>query len=104
VTSEPAQETVQNPEVRDNTEANRFEILVGGEVVGFSAYQRFGNSIVFTHTEVSPTRQEHGLASRLVEAALDQVRDTTNLRVVAQCPYVAHWLTKHPDYQDLLAR
>jgi predicted GNAT family acetyltransferase len=104
VTSEAATGAAQNTEVRDNTGANRFEVLINGEVVGFSAYQRFGDSIVFTHTEVSPTRQEHGLASQLVQTALDQIRDTTRLRVVAQCPYVAHWLTKHEDYRILLSR
>jgi predicted GNAT family acetyltransferase len=104
VTPETGAEAGQKPDVRDNAEAGRFELLIDGEVVGFSAYQRFGNSIVFTHTEVSPSRQEHGLAGQLVQAALDQVRDTTKLRVVAQCSFVAHWLSKHPDYQDLLSR
>ena len=97
-------DAVQKPEVRDNPEENRFEILIAGQVVGFSAYQRFGNSIVFTHTEVSPSRAEHGLGSELVQSALDEIRDTTNLRVVAQCPFVAHWLRNHPDYQPLLTR
>ena len=90
--------------MRQNVDEHRFEILVGGEIAGFSAYRQFGNSIVFTHTEISPERQEHGLAGELVQAALDQIRSTTDLRVVAQCPYVAHWLSTHPDYRDLLTR
>ncbi len=91
-------------EVRDNEGASRFEIVVDGEVAGFSAYRKFGHSIVFTHTEIAPNREEHGLGTRLVQTALDQVRDTTTLRVVAQCPFVAHFVREHPDYQDLLSR
>ncbi|MDQ1571567.1 MAG: GCN5-related N-acetyl-transferase, partial [Actinomycetota bacterium] len=36
--------------------------------------------------------------------ALDQVREQTDYRVVAQCPFTAHWLKQHPDYQDLTRR
>jgi hypothetical protein len=94
----------QNIEVRDNPDEDRFEILVDGEVAGFSAYLRSGESIVFTHTQVDPDRTEHGLGSRLVGAALDQIRDTGSARVVAQCPFVAKFVREHPDYQPLLAR
>jgi len=91
-------------EVRQDTAEDRFELVIDGQVAGFSAYQQQGDSIVFTHTEISPDRQEHGLGGQLVQGSLDQVRDNTELRVVAQCPFVAHWLTEHEDYQDLLTR
>jgi predicted GNAT family acetyltransferase len=60
--------------------------------------------IVFIHTEVDARREELGLGSILVQSALDQVRDATTYRVVARCPFVAHWLTKHEEYHDLLTR
>ena len=91
-------------DVRQNTAENRFDILLDGEVVGSTYYEIVGNNIVFTHTEVDTNREEHGLGSQLVQAALDQVRDDTTYRVVARCPFVAHWLTKNPDYQGLLNR
>jgi predicted GNAT family acetyltransferase len=91
-------------EVIHNTEKNRFEIRIDGSVVGCSMYQLFEDTIVFTHTVIEADRQEHGLAGQLVQSALDRIRDTTHLRVVAQCPYVAHWISTHPDYQDLLTR
>ncbi|MBU4335186.1 MAG: N-acetyltransferase, partial [Actinobacteria bacterium] len=34
--------------------------------------------------------------------SLDQVR-ASGRTIVAYCPYVRTWLTRHPDYQDLLA-
>ena len=92
------------PEVIQDTGKSRFEILVDGTIVGCSMYQLFENSIVFTHTVIEADRQEHGLGGELVQSALDTIRDTTKLRVVAQCPYVAYWISKHPDYESLLTR
>ncbi len=92
------------PTVTQNTAESRFDIAIDGEVVGSAYYDLTESAIVFTHTEVDPNREEKGLGSQLVQSALDQVRDDTSLRVVAQCPFVAHWLTKHEDYQDLLRR
>lgn len=91
-------------EVRNDPEHSQYVIEVDGEKVGIAAYQVRDESIVFTHTEVDTNRREKGLAGQLVETALNDVRDNTSLRVVAQCPYVSHWLTKHPDYQWLLTR
>ena len=91
-------------DVVQNIEQNRFEIRIDGAVVGCSMYQLFGNSIIFTHTVIEADRQEHGLGGELVQGALDQIRSTTTLRVVAQCPFVAHWISTHPDCQDLLSR
>ncbi|WP_213816439.1 GNAT family N-acetyltransferase [Glaciihabitans sp. dw_435] len=83
---------------------NRYQLLIDGEVSGFTEYHLSGNDIVFTHTEVDPARQEHGLGGELVTGALDQVRDDTSYRLVAVCPFIVSWLTKHPEYQDLQQR
>jgi hypothetical protein len=92
------------PDVIQNQELGRYELVIDGDVAGFSEYRIEGHNIVFTHTEVDPDEREHGLGGRLVQQALDQVREHTDYRVVAQCPYVAHWLRGHPEYQDLLSR
>ncbi len=90
--------------VRKDPGNNRYVIERDGEVIGFTEYRLQDRSIVFIHTEVDTSRREHGLPSGLVQSALDDVRDNTDLRVVAQCPYVAHWVSEHPDYQTLLSR
>jgi hypothetical protein len=91
-------------EIVQNEEKNRFELIIDGEVAGFSTYQLIGNDIIFVHTEVDPKRQERGLGSTLVQGELDQVRTGTSLRVVAQCPFVAHFVREHAEYEDLLSR
>jgi predicted GNAT family acetyltransferase len=91
-------------DVVNNQDLDRYELVIDGELAGFSEYRLTDTSIIFTHTEILPGEREHGLGGRLVRDALDQVRDHTDYRVVAQCPFVSKWLREHPDYRDLLTR
>jgi uncharacterized protein len=91
-------------DVIQNQDLERFELVIDGELAGFSAYTMTGDTITFTHTEILAHERERGLGGRLVRDALDQVREHTDYRVVAQCPFVSKWMSEHPDYQDLLSR
>jgi predicted GNAT family acetyltransferase len=88
--------------VRDNPEESRYEIRDGDRVLGFAAYQHRGDTLVFTHTEVDPDAGQEGLGSRLVRAALDDVR-SKGVSVVPLCPFVHGWIDRHQDYADLVA-
>jgi uncharacterized protein len=88
--------------VRDNPEAGRYEIVDGERVLGVAAYERRGDTVVFTHPEVDPDAGESGLGSTLVRAALDDVRSRGE-EVVARCSFVRGWIERHPDYADLVA-
>ena len=87
--------------VHDNRAEQEFELTVDGERA-VAAYQLEGDTIVFTHTIVPPAIEGHGVGSKLVRGALDQVRDR-GLKVVPQCRFVAAWIARHPEYRDLLA-
>ena len=91
-------------EVVQDAPQNRFQLLLDGEYVGETDYILRDNEIVFTHTEIDPNRQEKGLGGELVRGALNLVRAETELRVVAKCPFTAHFIETHPEYQDLLTR
>ena len=43
-----------------------------------------------------------GIAGALTRHALDWAA-AQDLKVRARCPYVARWIERHPDYQELLA-
>jgi predicted GNAT family acetyltransferase len=90
--------------VRQNDDESRFEILVDGSVVGYTEYKVFGDEIVFTHTVIDDDERGSGLGGELVQGALDAVRDYSELRVVAQCPFTASWIADHTEYQELLER
>jgi uncharacterized protein len=91
------------PSVVDNPDERRFEIHLGDELAGFSVYelQDHGRRYAFLHTQVDERFQGQGLASVLVEAALDQVR-ARGASVLPYCPFVRAWLRRHPDAVDLV--
>jgi predicted GNAT family acetyltransferase len=89
--------------VRDDADYPRYELLVDGDVVGEILYRSFADRIALIHTEVSPSVEGRGLGARLVAGALDDIR-TRGLHVVPICPFVSSYISRHPDYGDLLAR
>ena len=86
-------------DVRNNEERSRYELVEQGHLA-FSAYEIHGEVITFTHTVVSPSLQGMGIGSRLILAALTDVR-SRGLKVRPQCPFVAAYIAKHPEWQDL---
>lgn len=86
--------------VRDNRAEQRFELAAEGGVAA-AYYIRTPGAITFTHTEVPEAMKGGGVGSRLVRGALDLVR-AEGLKVVAQCPFVAAYIRKHPEYADLV--
>ncbi|MBG6055264.1 putative GNAT family acetyltransferase [Salinibacterium sp. CAN_S4] len=91
-------------EVQQDTKMNRFELLVDGSSAGEIDYQVRENTIVLTHTEIDPAQREEGLGGELVRGALNLIRADTDYRVVPSCPFAAEWISKHPEYDDLLSR
>jgi uncharacterized protein len=89
------------PIVEDVPEADRYEIRDGERVLGIAAYERKGDIVVFTHTEVDPDAGESGLGSTLVRSALDDVRSHGG-SIVARCSFVRGWIERHPEYADLV--
>jgi predicted GNAT family acetyltransferase len=88
--------------VRNDPEANRYEIREGDQLLGIVAYQHRGSTLVMTHTEVDQDAGRSGLGSSLVRGALDDVR-SQGIKVVPLCPFVRGWIDRHPDYADLVA-
>jgi predicted GNAT family acetyltransferase len=91
-------------EVRHEPTHSRYTLWLDGENVGLVDYRSSDREVRFTHTEVDPAMRGRGLAGVLVQQALDDVCTRTDLRVVAQCPYVRAWIDRHAEYQDLLTR
>jgi predicted GNAT family acetyltransferase/glutaredoxin len=90
--------------VVDVPEESRYELRLGDRMIGEAAYHRRQgtNRIAFTHTEVDESVEGRGLGSRLVAAALEDVR-RKGLVVVPLCPFIAHYMATHPEVHDLLA-
>jgi predicted GNAT family acetyltransferase len=90
------------PTVTDAPQDSRYEIRDGDQLLGQAVYQRRGDQVVFTHTEVDSSAEHSGLGSTLVRAALDDVRSKGGT-VVPMCSFVRGWIERHPEYQGLVA-
>ncbi len=87
--------------IRDNTALSRFELDAGG-VTAFMKYRLNGGVLTLDHTETPVEARGRGIASRLVKAVLDEAR-RRGLKIVPRCPFVSAYLTKHPEFRDLVA-
>ncbi len=94
----------EDAEVVDVPESSQYELQLGARRIGVAAYHRRQNSnrIAFLHTEVDPACEGRGFGSKLVAAALEDVR-RKGLEVVPLCPFMAHYMASHPEVHDLLA-
>lgn len=87
-------------DIRNNEQQSRYETTIDGKTA-FSAYNRDGDTITFTHTEVPPELEGKGIAGAIVKYALDDAR-SNKLGVVPACSYVASYVRRHAEYEDLL--
>jgi predicted GNAT family acetyltransferase len=88
-------------EPHDNPAKSRFELIENGQTA-FAAYEIEGETIAFTHTIVPPALEGQGVASRLIAHALGEAR-ARDLKVRPECSFVAAYIERHPETQDLLA-
>ncbi|MEG3088474.1 GNAT family N-acetyltransferase [Sphingomonas sp. PB4P5] len=87
-------------EPQDNLAKSRFE-LIEDDQTAFAAYELEGKTIAFAHTIVPPALEGRGIASRLIAYALGEAR-ARGLKVRPECSFVAAFIERHPETQDLL--
>ncbi|ADG80210.1 N-acetyltransferase domain-containing protein OS=Tsukamurella paurometabola (strain ATCC 8368 / DSM / CCUG 35730 / CIP 100753 / JCM 10117 / KCTC 9821 /NBRC 16120 / NCIMB 702349 / NCTC 13040) OX=521096 GN=Tpau_3632 PE=4 SV=1 [Tsukamurella paurometabola] len=87
--------------VTRNDDAGRYEITVNGELAGFTVFIDRGEQRIFPHTELDEKFSGRGLSSILVHDALVDTR-AAGQRVVAVCPLVAKYVSKHDEVADLV--
>jgi len=89
-------------DVVDAPEASRYELRLRGRLIGLAAYRRRDGRIAFTHTEVDESCEGRGFGSVLAAAALADAR-RRGLAVVPLCPFIARYIERHPEYEELVA-
>lgn len=89
-------------QARHDPDNSRYVVEVDGKIVGYTEYHLRGPGIhFFYHTEISSTYEGKGVGSVLVRYALDDVRSRGET-IVPLCPFVAAWLGRHPEYNDIV--
>ncbi|RCK70258.1 N-acetyltransferase [Desertihabitans brevis] len=89
-------------DVQHRPQQQRYEARIDDEVAGFAEYIRTDELLVFTHTEVDPRFEGHGVGSAIARFALDDVRATGTHRVLPLCPFIKGWIGRHRDYAPLV--
>lgn len=91
---------VDDLNVEHNEAASQYEVQVEG-ATALLQYEREGDRVICTHTEVPDALEGRGIGSLLARTALDDAREQ-HLRVVPRCPFVRAYIERHPEYADLV--
>src|SRR5271165_3591254 len=89
-------------ELTDNITRHRYEMKVDG-AVAFVEYRLDADRAVLVHTEVPQALSGRGVGSAIARAVLDDAR-ARGLRVVPECPFIADFMGRHPDYANLVVQ
>ena len=87
--------------INRNESDHRYEATVEGGLAGFAAYDLDERTVIFTHTVVQTEFEGRGVGSALAKYALEHSRSRSRT-VVPVCEFIAAYIGRHPEYQDLL--
>lgn len=93
-------EQAEKPEVIHNPNSSRFELRVETHLAVLE-YHQTEKTITFTHTGVPTELEGRGLGGQLARAGLEYAREKS-LKVVPLCWFVAGYIERHPEYQNLV--
>ena len=86
--------------VQNNEKELRFEIEIDGEKA-FLEYRHYQHDIALMHTFVPESLSGKGLASALAHYALEWIK-LKNKKAKIYCPFVAAYLKKHHEYDNII--
>lgn len=73
-----------------------------GTLLGEVTFPSNGSDVVeINHVYVNEILRGQGVASRLMEAAYQRLKDRGK-RIIATCPYAISWFAGHPEKRDVL--
>lgn len=88
----------------DNGKKGKFYIEIEGKQEAEMTYTYAGSDkIIIDHTEVSEKLKGQGIGYKLVEAAVDFMREN-NLKVIPLCPFAKAVFEKKTEYSDRLVK
>ena len=84
-----------------DTENHQYVIEIDGVLAAYTVDHLRGGRHFFVHTETISGFEGRGVARALVKAALDDVR-SQGQKIVPLCPYVAGFVAKNSDYDEIV--
>jgi hypothetical protein len=92
---------LENLSIINNEAESRFEAKTGNHLACLR-YRKENDRIVFTHTEVPKEMEGVGVGSKLAMAGIEYAMEH-QLKIVAECQFVAGFIQRHQEYQMLLS-
>ncbi len=86
--------------VIDNPAQHRFELPVG-DAIAVAVYRLEGERVILVHTEVPQELSGQGIGSKLAEGVFELIQGSGR-KVVTECPFMAGWVGRHPEYAKLV--
>jgi uncharacterized protein len=88
--------------ILNNEQRQQFQAEIDGQLASLE-YRLHEGRIVLMHTEVPPALGGGGVGTALVEYAFNYAR-THHLPVKIYCPFVAAYVRRHPEQQDIVVK
>ena len=90
-------------DITHEPEANRYVLAEGDEFLGEIEFQVQGNTLLLLRAEVPLEKRGQGLGIPLTWGTLEAIRDEGTYTVTPICPYIAKYMMKNPEFDDLKA-
>ena len=99
----PSGRRVWDMEIEHEPDQSRYVLKDGDTIVGEVEYVQEGSTLSLLRAEVPVELRGQGLGVPLVRGTLEAIRNTGGLQVVPVCPYIAKFMMKNTEFQDLRA-
>jgi len=86
----------------DQTDASRYALYLGDDLVSVLDYRDDGRSVSMTRAFTVPSFRGHGYAGEIVERAVSLLEKAGDRQIVPMCWYVADWFAAHPERAGIL--
>lgn len=87
--------------VQINEKQSQVEAKANNETVGLINYSLQGETLFITHTEVPSRYEGQGIAGKMTKDLLDYAK-SKEFKVKPLCSYARVYISRHPEYSDLL--
>lgn len=99
---QPAKIVHEGLRLDHDADRGRYSLWQGVTYIGFLGYTVQDDIATLQHTIINEEYGRHGYARALVTLVLDDMR-TRGLLIIPECTYVAGYLKRYPEYNDLRA-
>lgn len=90
-------------EITHEPDAHRYVLSEGDEFLGEIEYQAQGTTLLLLRAEVPIEKRGQGLGIPLTKGTLEAIRKEGTHSVTPICPYIAKYMMKNPEFDDLKA-